>query len=96
MRYHFHDGIVYTKICNVSLLVATRKVWDKFPAVKEISPLQGALCKGIELGMNEEELLNYLIKLKKAKPEFIKKRYHIFLENMLKYGYLIAENDGNE
>ena len=58
MKYRFHEGIVYTRICNVHVLVATRSVWDQFPSVREVSPLQGCFCQGIDEGMEEDELID--------------------------------------
>lgn len=92
MKYKFTDGIVYTKICKVPILVATRKVWDKFPSAKRVSPLQGCFCQGIEANMDEDELINAIILPPKMKRETIKKKYDIFINKMIDEGYIVPES----
>lgn len=91
MKYRMHDGIVYTQICNVHMLVATRSAWDQFPAVKEVSALQGCFCKGIEEGLDEEELVNAINLPKNISRDTVRMRYRMFVEKMTAEGYLIPE-----
>lgn len=93
MKYRLHDGIVYTKICNVHVLVATRSVWDLFPAVREVSPLQGCFCKGIEQGMDEDELIQAINLPATMDREAVRERYHIFARKMTEEGYLVPEEE---
>lgn len=96
MKYKMHEGIVYAKVSGVHLLVATRKVWDKFPSIKRLSPLQGCFCYGITNGMSEDELLDYLILPQGLKKEAVRTSYHRFVEKMLQEGYLIAEDGSHD
>ncbi|MDO4413695.1 MAG: hypothetical protein Q4C20_01315 [Erysipelotrichaceae bacterium] len=91
MKYKFHEGIVYTVICNVHMLVATRNVWDQFPAVKELSALQACFWRGISEGMDEEELMNAIHLPSKMNLDTVRQRYHLFVNKMVDEGYLIPE-----
>ena len=93
MKYRFCEGIVYSKVGNVHLLVATRSVWDRFPSVKRLSPLQGCFCYGIQNEMSEEALIDYLILPPNLKKEAVRASYRRFIENMVKEGYLIEEEE---
>lgn len=93
MKYKFHEGIVYTRICNVHLLVATRNVWDQFPSVKEVSALQGCFCQSIEEGMDEEEMMNAIRLPAKMDRETVRNRYRLFIKNLLDEGYLVSEEE---
>lgn len=91
MRYRLHDGIVYTRISNVYLLIATRQAWDAFPSVKTLSPVEGWLCSGIASGMDTEEIVQNE-ELRKRLPEStIRKRLDNFINKMMKENYLIPE-----
>ena len=96
MRYKLYDGIVYEKVSGVHLLIATRNAWDKFPAVKRLSPLQGCFCYGIEHGMQEDTLLGNLILPPRIDKTAVRKSYHRFVEKMVKEGYLIEEDETDD
>ncbi len=91
MKYKFHEGIVYTDICNIHMLVATRNVWDQFPAVRELSALQACFCRGILQGMDEDQLMNAIHFPEKMDLETVRKRYRLFVSKMADEGYLIPE-----
>lgn len=96
MIYKLYDGIVYEKVSGVHLLIATRNAWDRFPAVKRLSVLQGCFCYGIQNHMEEEALLDYLILPPKMNKETVRKAYQRFVENMVQEGYLIAEENSDD
>lgn len=96
MTYKLCDGIVYSKVSNVHMLIATRKVWDRFPAVRKLSPLQGCFCYGIQEQMSEDELMDFLILPPHMKKEAVRKAYHRFLETMTREGYLITEGEADD
>lgn len=89
MNYKFHEGIVYSKVSGVHLLIATRSVWDKFPAAKRLSALQGCFCYGIEHNMSEDELIDFLILPPRMTKDTVRKAYHRFIGNMVREGYLV-------
>ena len=89
MKYRFHEGIVYTKVSNVHLLIATRSAWDQFPSIKQISALHGVFCKGIDMGMTDEEVINAIILPRKMTREKVRDSYYSFVKKMSEEGYLI-------
>lgn len=93
MKYRIIDGIVYTKVCGIPLLIATRKAWDICPPVKELSPLKSVFWQSIEKGMDEEALMEVIILPPRLKKETVQKRYKQFLYDMEQAGYLIQENN---
>ena len=93
MKYRFREGIVYTRICNVHVLVATRSVWDQFPSVREVSPLQGCFCQGIDEGMEEDELIDAIRLPEKISRESVRNRYRSFVEKLKNEGYVVAEEE---
>ena len=95
MRYRFHNDIVYTKVSGISLLVTLRGSWDKFPPVQELSALQGNFCQGIEAGMDEEELVDNIRMPGNSNKEFLRKRFHVFVDKMLESGCLIPVSEDN-
>lgn len=95
-KYRLHDGIVYTSVRNVYLLVATRSAWDQFPSVKTLSPLQGWFCAGIEKGLDTEEIIQLISKQRKIKEQAVRSRMDVFLNKMIQENYLIPENDCGE
>ncbi len=96
MIYKLYDGVVYTKVSGVHLLIATRKVWDKFPAVKRLSPLQGCFVYGVQKHMSEDALIDFLILPPRMSKETVRKAYHRFIDNMIREGYLIPEDESND
>ncbi len=93
MDYRFQKDIVYTKVCGVSILVTLQDSWDIFPAVKQLSPIEGCFCQGIEQKMSEDELIEAIRLPKATNKDGIRKRYHRFLEEMTEQGYLIPEDE---
>lgn len=96
MRYRFHDGIVYTRISSVYLLVATRKAWDIFPAVKLLSPIFGWFASGIAAGMSIEEIKADEGLNRKLKKEAIDRKMKEFIDVLTKENYLIMEEESAE
>ena len=91
MRYRLHEGIVYTRISNVYLLVATRKVWDQFSSVYTLSPVEGWLCSGLANGMDTEEIICNEDLRKKLPEPTIRKKLDQIIEKLIKENYLIPE-----
>lgn len=91
MTYRLHEGIVYAKVSGVHLLVATRGVWELFPPVRQLSPLQGAFICGVMKQLPEDDLMEWLILPPKMKKEAVRKRFRAFAEKMVQEGYLIPE-----
>lgn len=95
MHYRFHKDIIFTKVCGVSILVTLRDAWDQFPAVKQLSPIQGCFCQGIEQNMREDELIDAIRLPENSNKEGLRKRYHAFIQKMVADGYLIPEEDAD-
>lgn len=95
MSYRFHDDIVYTRVCGISMLVALRGSWDRFPAVRQVSPLQGCFCEGIAQGMSEDELVQAIHIPEKMNRETVRKLYHSFVSKMEAEGVIHKENCGD-
>ena len=93
MKYRFQDGIVYTKIAKVHLLVATRKAWDRYPAIKEVNALQGTFCEGISRGMEEEEIVQAILLPERMSRDSVRKRLSMFIHKMLDERYIVPEEE---
>ena len=90
MVYRLHEGIVFTDVCEIPLLIATRAVWEKFPAVKRLSPLQAYFCRGVLKNMEKSSLTdNHRVNIRK---EVLEKRYDAFLDEMIRSGYFVPED----
>lgn len=90
MKYRFHEDVVYTKVSGVPLLVTLRGSWDRFPAIRQLTPLQGCFCQGIIQKMDEDELVD-AIRLSGNKKK-IHELYCSFTSNLLQEGSLVPEN----
>ncbi len=95
MSYRFHDDIVYTRVCGISMLVALRGSWDRFPAVRQVSPLQGCFCEGISQGMEEDELVYAIHIPEKMSRETVRRLYRSFVAKMLDEGVILEEDSGD-
>lgn len=93
MRYKLHDGIVYARIKNVFLLIATRDAWDEFPAVKKLSPVYGWFCSGIANGLSVEEILANEKLNQKLPRKTIEKKLEQFIREMTDANYLVMEEE---
>ncbi|MBR6239241.1 MAG: hypothetical protein IKR03_00530 [Clostridia bacterium] len=96
MRYKLNDEVVYSKVCNVHLLITTRKAWDKLDPIKRLSPIQGCFCYGIERGMSDEEIISGLILPEGLSRDVIHKRFESFINSMTEKGYVIPLGDDND
>ena len=96
MKYRLHDGIVYTSVSNVFLLVATRSVWDQFPSVKTLSPLQGWFCAGFDQGMDTEDIIRQITQVSTVKEEAVRSRLNAFIEKMTQEQYIVPEKNSAE
>ena len=94
--YRFHDDIVYTRVSGISILVTLRNSWDRFPAVKELSPIQGCFCQGIDERMSEDELIEAIRLPEKSNKEILRRRYRAFVREMAEEGYLVPEGTTHE
>ena len=92
MRYRFHNDIVYTRVCGVSMLVALRGSWDRFPAVRQLSSLQGCFCQGIEDHMEEDELIQAIRLPEKINREKVRDLYHAFTAKLFNEGCLVPDD----
>ncbi len=95
MKHRFHDEIVYTKVCGIPMLVALNGSWDRFRAVRELSPLQACFCEGISQGMDEDGIINAIVLPEKLSRETVRDRYRAFSSKMVEEGSLIEE-DGDD
>ena len=94
MKYKVHEGIVYTTVCNVPLLIATRPVWDDFPGVKRLSPIQGYFFSSIISGLEENSIVD-IINLP-IKKESLEKQYKAFLQDMIHKRYLVEVDSSDQ
>lgn len=93
MKYKPLNGVVYTRVCDQNILVATRKVWGKCPYTKRLSALRGAFWQGITMGMSEDEIVKEINLKTNIKEPAIRKQYKNFIDTMLSDGYLTAEEN---
>lgn len=93
MKYKLLEGVVYTRICDQNILVASRSAWEKCPYVKRLSALRGAFWQGLSMGLSEDEIVSELHLKTNIRKEIIESRLTDFIKIMMEEGYLTAEED---
>lgn len=96
MRYKLNDEVVYSRICGIHLLIATRKAWETYDPIRRISPIQGCFCYGIEKGMSDEEIISGLILPEGLSRDIIRKRFESFINSMTEKGYVVPLGDDDD
>ena len=96
MRYRLHDGIVYARIKNVYLLIATRQAWDEFPSVKTLSPVFGWFASGIANGMSLDEIRNDQKLNQRLSRAVIERKLNQFIEEMTKENYIVEDDNAEQ
>ena len=91
MRYKLLEGVVPARAADEHLLVATRPAWEKCPYIKQLTPLEATFWHGLEQGMDDETIIQEMLKVNRIKESTLRRRLGEFLKTMEAEGYLTPE-----
>ena len=93
MMYERRPGIVLLRICGADLLVATRQIWEKFPAVRPVPRIWAACWGMMEKGYSSEEVIDTFAQLFRKPKEEMRGRLDKVFETLYSEGYLIEAEE---
>ena len=92
MKYKIREGIVYTTVCDIPLLITTLRASEYCPPVMELSALKSTFWRSFERGLNEDEFMEILKMPPRMKEETVRVLYRRFFKEMTEKNYLILED----
>ena len=88
MGYRILKGVVYTKVCGESMLVASRPAWGRCPYTRFLSALWGAFWQGISMNYTEDDIVQELVHKTNIKEAALRSHFRRFIQTMTEEGYL--------
>lgn len=95
MTYKTREGVVLVKVADQPLLIASRIIWGKCPQLKRLPKGSDIYWTLLSKGIDENNIIQLISLLTHKPQELIKEYFDIFLDQLIKEGYLIKVENQN-
>lgn len=90
-QYRIRPGVVLSSVCGEFMLVATRKARGLCPYVKQINATGAYYWELLMQDMDFEQMVAHAADRYHVEPTRIRPGLRIFLDDLVKKGYLLPE-----